>query len=359
MRARSSLWSAAFFVAWCALRAAGGELLYIEVGTVWTGTGETFSPGCVLVRDGKILHVGEPASVGVDAKRLTMPKAFLMPAFTDAHTYLAIRDQSDRNEVTQPIYPEFKIGDCMTRSVIEGAALYEEGVLATYVSPGPRQLVAGRGAIIDLAAEQVVTGLLTMSISRDALCTDREPMSLAGLGLLLREKAPQAVAGATTLRIFAEEQGDAEQALAFARAQKAKAVLVGCARPDLLPAIEGAADAIVVVRPTVTPTQLARLAQASRKGIRIAFASWAERAWEVNLRFLAALAHRYGMPRDAALRGLTTHAAEACERTSVLAPGAPAEFVVFDGDPLDLSAPLVMVVAKGAVRYRTEGGAQP
>ncbi len=60
-----------------------------------------------------------------------------------------------------------------------------------------------------------------------------------------------------------------------------------------------------------------------------------------------------------ALRGLTTYAAEACERSGELAAGAPADFVVFDGDPLDLSSPLALVFAKGVIRYRPEGGAQP
>jgi imidazolonepropionase-like amidohydrolase len=359
MPSRTSLIAAALCALVCAPRAMGGDLVCIEVGTVWTGAGESFSPGCVLVRDGKILHVGDVATVGANVQRIAYPKGFLMPAITDAHTYLNVRDEADRNEATLPICPDFRIADCLTASTLKGVALYEEGVLATYVSPGPRQLVAGRGAVIDLGAEAVLAGLLTMCVSQEALSTDRAPVSRAGLGLMLREQVPQAVAGATTLRIFADAPNEAEQALAFARGQKAKAVLVGCLRPELLADVEGAAEAVVVVRPTVTPTQLARLAQASRKGVRIAFASWAESAWEVNLRFLAALAHRYGMPRDAVLRGLTTYAAEACERTCVLAAGAPSEFVIFDGDALDLSAPLVMVYAKNGIRYRAEGGAKP
>ncbi len=359
MRPRSSRALAAAVALACALGAPGAELLSIEVGTIWTGAGETFSPGCVLVRDGKILHVGAPATVGADAVRLAFPEGFLMPSLTDAHTHLAVQDRADLNEVAVPIYPEFRIADCLTASVIKSGALYEEGVLAAYVSPGPRQLVAGRGAVIDLAAETVAPGLMTMSLTGAALRDDREPMSRAGLGLLLREKAPGAVAGAPALRIFAAEPNEVEQALAFARAQNAKAVLVGCTRLDMLPALEGAADAIVVPAPTVAPRELGRMAEASRKGIRIAFASWADSVWEVNLRFLAALAHRHGMPREEALRGLTVYAAEACGRSAALAAGGPAEFVIYGGDPLDLRSPLRLVVAGGAVRYRPEGGVQP
>ncbi|HNR99548.1 MAG TPA: hypothetical protein PKX48_00230 [Planctomycetota bacterium] len=350
--------AAAAALAW-ALGAAGAELVCFEVGTVWTGAGETFSPGCVLVRGGRILHAGAPATVSADAVRISFAEGFLMPALTDAHTHLAVRDRADLNEAAVPIYPQFEIADCLAAGVIESSALYEEGVLAAYVSPGPRQLVAGRGAVIDLAAEAVVPGLMTMSLTGAALRDDGEPMSRAGLALLLRDKGADAVAGAPALRIFAAEPKEVEQALAFARELKAKAVLVGCRRLDLLPGLEGAAKAVVVPAPVVTPRELGRLAEAGRKGIRFAFASWSDSVWEVNLRFLAALAHRYGLPREEALRGLTVYAAEACGRSAVLAAGAPAEFVIYGGDPLDLRTPLCAVVAGGAVRYRPEGGVQP
>lgn len=341
--------------------AFGGELQYYEVGTVWTGAGEPSSPGGVLVRDGKILHVGAPLKVPEKAKSIVLPKATLMPAFIDAQTYLGIKKESDRNERLKPIYPEFKITDSMNGQVLSGGTLYEEAVLTAYVSPGARTLVPGTGAVIDLGTRRVRPGLLTLSLSSDALYGDRAPTARSGMAFLLREEVPAAVAGRKVLRIFARRPDEVEMALSFAKKNGVAPILVGPERPDLLPAY-GDLEGVVVVPPsTFDPKRLGRLAAASEKGVRFAFASWAANEWHVNVRFLASVAHAYGMKREAALRALTVHAAEACgvPEAGTITVGGPADFVVFGGDPLDLTAPLQYVVADGKVRYTSEGGGKP
>ena len=356
LRARRIALGAA--LALCMGLAAGGETLHIEVGTVWTGAGESFSPGCVLMKDGRLLHVGGPLIVEPGTRSLSFPAAVLMPPLIDAHTYLTIKHPEDLNEVTRPIFPSYRIADSMYAQVVASAPLFEEGVCAAYVSPGPRQLVAGLGAVIDVGRLAVEPGLLTLSVSGDALCRDRAPTSLAGLALMLRDEVPAAVGPRDQVRIFAAARHEVELALSFAREHKSRAVLVGVEHPDAPAVREAGPDVIVVPKPDVTPRGLARWARASESGVRFAFASWADDVWHVNVRFLAALAHRSGMPREAALMALTAHAAEACglEGRGVVKAGGPAEFVVFGGDGLDLTSPVLLVVVDGRVRYTMEQG---
>jgi len=71
-----------------------------------------------------------------------------------------------------------------------------------------------------------------------------------------------------------------------------------------------------------------------------------------DLRFLAALAVGHGMERQAALAAITTAPAEvfdASDRLGSLELGRSGDVLVFDGDPLDSSAPLRFVVSAGTV----------
>jgi imidazolonepropionase-like amidohydrolase len=340
--------------------ASAAELLYFEVGTVWTGQGAPVTPGAVLVKEGKILHLGPPLKVAEKARRIAAPDAWIVPALTDAHSYLGTENEDERNETLRPIYPGFAIADSMDGAVLRAGTLLEEGMLRAYVSPGPRALVGGTGALVDLGTRRLGAGLMTLSVTEDALARDREPYAASGLALLLREKVPPIVAGRGCLRIFAEKPHEVATALAFARETKNRAVLVGVDRPELIPGLADPAEVIVVPRPSVAPGELARVARASEKGVRFAFASWAEDVWHVNLRFLASVAAAYGMPREAALRAVTVNAAEACgdPEGGTLRAGGRADFGVFAGDPLDLRHPLLFVVAGGRIRYTSDAGAK-
>jgi len=69
-----------------------------------------------------------------------------------------------------------------------------------------------------------------------------------------------------------------------------------------------------------------------------------------ELRFLAALAVGHGMEPDAALAAITTVPArvfDASDRVGSLERGRLADVLVFDGDPLDTSAPLRYVLSRG------------
>jgi imidazolonepropionase-like amidohydrolase len=70
----------------------------------------------------------------------------------------------------------------------------------------------------------------------------------------------------------------------------------------------------------------------------------------LEMRMTAALAIGEGMPPEIALRGLTSVAADLAglpKGTGRLVAGAPADFVIWTGSPLDLRARALRVVVDG------------
>ena len=77
------------------------------------------------------------------------------------------------------------------------------------------------------------------------------------------------------------------------------------------------------------------------------------------LRDQAALAVRHGLPREEALRAVTSRAAAlagAGDRVGTLAPGRDADLVLFDGDPLEPSSRVLLVAVDGEVVAGEEVG---
>jgi imidazolonepropionase-like amidohydrolase len=89
-------------------------------------------------------------------------------------------------------------------------------------------------------------------------------------------------------------------------------------------------------------------------GVAVALGSGGDPA---RLREQAILAARLGLPREAALRGVTAAAADLCgagERLGRLAAGRDGDLVVFDGDPLEPATRVLLVVVDGTVAHEAE-----
>jgi imidazolonepropionase-like amidohydrolase len=93
-------------------------------------------------------------------------------------------------------------------------------------------------------------------------------------------------------------------------------------------------------------SQLDQFVSANRAGVPIAFAGESPE----KIRVTAALLTSAGLPPEAALQGLTAGGAALVGMKNVnLAKNAPADFVVWSGSPLNLSAKPVHVVVDGQI----------
>jgi imidazolonepropionase-like amidohydrolase len=106
-----------------------------------------------------------------------------------------------------------------------------------------------------------------------------------------------------------------------------------------------------------------RAALLAEAGIPVLFGSFQEGGAEA-LGLTAAFAVRHGLGEGEALAALTGGVGEVLgfgedSRPGVLRRGAPADLVVFSGDPFLATSRVRLVVAGGDIRHPAEGGVQP
>ena len=115
--------------------AAPAQETVIENATVLTGTGETISPGAVLIRDGKIAEVGASVNVPDRAEVIDASGMFVMPGIIDAHSHIAaesinegsvaVSSMTGTGDVVDPydvnIYRELA-GGVTTSNILHGSA---------------------------------------------------------------------------------------------------------------------------------------------------------------------------------------------------------------------------------------------
>jgi imidazolonepropionase-like amidohydrolase len=136
----------------------GHELLL--GATILTATGQTYTPGWLLITDGRIaaLGAGDPpaAIIPAEARRFDLKGRFVTPGLIDAHSHLGVYPSPplganrDGNEMTSPntagVWAEhgFWPGDPGLIRALEG------GVTTLHVLPGSGNLIGGRGVTVTL-----------------------------------------------------------------------------------------------------------------------------------------------------------------------------------------------------------------
>ena len=133
----------------------GADVL-ITGATVWTATGERFSPGWIHFSEGNIVAVGEGTPPEIEGETLHREGAWVTPGLIDTHSHLGVypspwaRAHGDGNEATSPTTPgvwaehSFWPQDPGLQLAAAG------GITALQILPGSANLVGGRGVVLQL-----------------------------------------------------------------------------------------------------------------------------------------------------------------------------------------------------------------
>jgi imidazolonepropionase-like amidohydrolase len=361
----------------------------------------TFQPRIVLVENGKIAGVG-PTPVAADGiAAYDLGSAVVGPGLVAAHSDLGLAAAVD--DPAEADAGQVRVADVYDPQHRPVRMLRDGGFTTAVFAPGSANVIAGTWSGVRLGAAEPlldssgVKFVLTDSsrgASRPPLSSLEELSSFAGRGArggparypgslagqvelidqALSGKGPAsevyAPAGVrqqiqterrrqmTALlkqkqaALFeAHSRAEVDAALRLIARFKLRGVLVG---PEEIKPFLGEIKALGVgivagkVRPADYDRPLLELAEAAAAGVPVAFGSGSAQ----EMRITAALAVNAGMRREAAWRGLTTAAAQMTrlpENAGRLVVGAPADFVVWDGAPLDLRSRPLHVIVDGKV----------
>lgn len=369
MNRRSSVLSAAALCAALSVLPAAlrAQDVLVKAKTIVVATDTVLTEGAVLLRQGKVAYVGNeiPAEARAQATVADYGAATIVPGFVLPPTTLG--RERDLAEGALAFTPDLRAVEAFDPWQEELQKLPRSGVTSLVLAPSARNVAGGLGALVkpglgkqagghDAGGTVVTPELhLQLSLSQAARNPERQPTSLMGAVELLRttfaaakdgtQRGPDVAVlrsvllGGRKVAIAASTYPELVAALDLAKEFGFEPVLVGARDADrVLPRL-AQQKAAVVLEPLGFGQRLAQLQLPTRlaeAGVPFCFGGNAE-----SLRLSAVLAVKNGLDRKTALAALTRTPAMLFDQSTLvgsLRQGCGGDFVVFSGDPLDLTS---------------------
>ena len=172
-------------------------------GTLMTATNGVIENGTLLIRDSIIEGIGAQLPVPKGAEVWNVAGKVVIPGIIDAHTHLGLRqdgvgaDQSDEDEVDNPIVPQIRAIDAINPEDIAFRDALKAGVTTVGVMPGSYNVICGQTAAVKVVGrtleEMLVSAPVGMKISfgerpKGAYGSRKKsPMTRMGISAMLRE----------------------------------------------------------------------------------------------------------------------------------------------------------------------------
>ena len=389
--------------------APSSELVAVKAGTIHAVEGGRVitGGGTVLIRDGKIVGVGEDEDLPAGVRVVDYgPGAVIVPGLVAVDSSFGSSSASERT--AEPGL------SAMVDYYGDYARYLAHGVTTAYIAPARNRLIAGNGAVVKLGGAPGEGRVLAErasihgSISEDARNTRGywEPPVPAtvdvGLGVE-QQQLPRTTMGAIValreLPALAANPQDSEEYGRYAGRDLAELMKAGLpwrmraespeeiralvdffsenGLPLVLDGASGGSEMVewlaerevpVIVhspvRPNASPRDMGKgeddawpdltlAAHLAAAGVPVAIApNWSGSVR--HLRFHATLAHKRGLDTGAALAAVTSNAAQILgveDRVGSLAAGKDADLVVLTGDPLGASASVLATWVDGELAY--------
>ncbi len=418
-----SLWTTLFLsllVAWMAFLPARAEnqkdeTVAITGARILTAAGKNYDRGTILIKDGKILEIGEEVKIPAGARVIEASGCLITPGLVDAHSHLGLGPSggvTEDNEMTDPVTPQLRIIDSIhpegvgpDRNQFLHAVV--EGVTAVLVHPGSGNVIGGQSAVLKLRGRTVdemcikFPACMKMALGRKSYYASKGqmPMTKMGTAYLVRQAMLEAAEYRKALENYEREKKKNPAATAPARDLKKEALLLVLDKKIPVHIHVGSADDImtavrlaeefgfrelslahaeeayrvaeelsrhrvkVVVGPRmITYDEQNRLINLAdylyRRGVEVSIMTDADVIQQPFLRAQAAIAVKYGMDPEAALRAITINPARLAglaDRLGSLEKGKDADLVVWSGDLFDIRQQALRVFIDGWEVFRAPG----
>ena len=372
--------------------------------------------GYVEVQDGKITAVEQGKPDAVSEGDIDAHGGVLMPGLIDAHTHLGIIEDGidfegdDCNEISDPFTPQLRALDGINpydRCFSEARAA---GVTSVVVSPGSANACGGEMLLMKTwgrCTDEMMISACGMKFALGenpkSVYSDRDeaPVTRMMTAALIREGLQKAKLYAERLERFEEHPDEEEPPEYDAKCEALLPLLNGrqkahfhCHRADdictaVRIAKEFGLDLVVIhgtgahiaadlfgewglniiagpilcdrCKPEMSKLELSNAAVLHEKGVHIAICTDHPEVPIQYLRMSAALAVKGGLPREAALRAITSEAADmlgASDRIGRIAVGLDADLALFPDDPLDMMQDPEWVMIGGSMVTMPAGFSQ-
>jgi imidazolonepropionase-like amidohydrolase len=394
MRPSRYLVLGALVVAPGGLAAQDQEVILIRGATIHTAAGEPITGGAILLRGGKIVALGTNVAAPAGARVIEAAGKVVIPGMIDNHSHIGAKT-TDLNDSPMLIGPQHRFLDALDMDDSGWAEAVEGGVTTVVTGPGSGENVSGMAVVIKTFGPDLDRRLLLakggMKIAMGAKSRERYPTTTMGGAANLRQYLIRTNEYTAALRRWEDDgrKGNppardlgyeamaevlAKQTYVRAHVHSATDVMTLVrlkqefgfdltlhhsteaykVAPDL--ARNGISAVVMPLGPRIGVTEDAMAGPYIlwKAGVKVAMHTDAPVISQKWLRLCAALAMRYGIPEEEALKMVTRNAAEIArvsDRVGTLEVGKDADLVVLNGPWYEPSSRVDLVVGDGRVIF--------
>lgn len=387
-------------------------MLLIKNGKIITMTGKNYNSGSILIKDKKIVEIGENININSneDCKIIDAQNCWVMPGIIEAHCHIGIKEErkgfegDDCNELNESITPYIRALDGI--NVMDSAfhTALTAGITGVMVGPGSSNVVGGQFifikthgrkiddmAVLEPAAMKVAFG---ENIKTNYNQKNMMPSTRMSIAALLREELFEAqkydqnkknamenndsfdevfrqecwipvINREIPLKAHVHRADDILTAIRIAKEFNLKLTLDHCTEGHLIseeikesgfPAIVGPSLAIR----NKIETQNADFKTAGilhKAGVKVAITTDHPVTRIQDLPICAGFAAREGLGVEEGLKAITINAAEICnvsDRVGSLEIEKDADIAIFDGNPMEVFTKTMYTIIDGEIVYEAK-----
>ena len=146
------------------LSVMAGETAFVG-GTIIPVSSPPIESGTVIIRDGKVVAVGQNLTPPSGAEIVDISGQYLMPGIIDTHSHMGVypwpgaRAHGDGNEAVAPVTARVRAEDSVHVSDPAFSRARAGGVTTIQVLPGSANLIGGEAAILKLRPSRTLYGM--------------------------------------------------------------------------------------------------------------------------------------------------------------------------------------------------------
>ena len=373
---------------------AQGDVILVRGGTIHTAAGAPINNGSVLIQAGKIVAVGTNVSAPAGARIIDATGKSVIPGMIDNHSHIGAKS-TDLNDSPMLIGPQHRFLDALDWNDPDFQDAVEGGVTTIVTGPGSGENVSGMAVVIKTFGTDYPKRMLLekggMKFAMGPKGRTRYPATAMGVAANLRQyliKTQEYMAAQKKWEDDGKKGNPPARDLGYeamadvlthktyvrAHVHAATDVMTLLRLKDefgfdltLHHSTEAYKVAQEVAKRGVTAVVLplgdriglsddamAGPYQLWKAGVKIAMHTDAPVISQKWLRLCAALAMRYGIPDEEALKMVTANAAEIArvsDHVGTIAAGKDADLVIFNGPWYEPKSRIDFVIGDGQVIY--------